>query len=81
MILEIISSIRLGITTGQMAHKNWVRAAGAGARRAPGAALGLAQPARNILRAENINIELILDMAISTMSIAGDLLVTSEILI
>ena len=35
----------------------------------------------NILRAENINIESILDMAISTMSIAGDLLVTSEILI
>ena len=49
MILEIISSIRLGITTGQMAHKNWVRAAGAGARRAPGAALGLAQPAREYL--------------------------------
>ena len=60
MILEIISSIRLGITTGQMGHKNWVRAAGAGARRAPGAALGLAQPAGNILRAENINIETIL---------------------
>ena len=79
MILEIISSIRLGITTGQMGHKNWVRAAGAGARRAPGAALGLAQPAGNILRAENINIETIL--VISTMSAAGDLLVTSDILI
>ena len=71
MILEIISSIRLGITTGQMGHKNWVRAAGAGARRAPGAALGLAQPAGNILRAENINIETIL--VISTMSAAGDI--------
>ena len=78
MILEIISSIRLGITTGQMAHKNWVRAAGAGARRAPGAALGLAQPAGNILRAENINNVTILGKVISTMSTAGDLLVTQK---